>query len=282
MFIYFFLFIILALILIKYLLFQMEKYYLFHPTKIKHYESTNFNEQVIIKQQPLRFYEFFIKTLNPNPLNLLFLKNSNTKNLIIYAHGNAGNISDCLHLFQKLHKFSSIIMFDYRGYGKSKGIPTESGLYEDIKSVWIFVVDYLKINPKYISLYGESLGTALVTWLGAFLCEKNQLPNSIIFQSGFSNLKNLTQDHFNYFLSFCLTYQFDNCQHIKNISNRIPILISHSPEDKLINIKHVSIILKETKVTNIKFYQLSGPHHNPENLNNPNYIKIIRSFLYEN
>ena len=85
----------------------------------------------------------------------------------LFFHGNAGNVTYREPHFREITAAgSSILMLDYRGYGKSAGRPTEHGLYADASSAY----DYLLkagYRPGQILIHGESLGTAVAVDLAS-------------------------------------------------------------------------------------------------------------------
>jgi len=85
-----------------------------------------------------------------------------TDTIVLWLHGNAGNISDRLHLIKEFSdnlKVSSFI-FDFRGYGNSQGRPTEKGLYSDTRSAFRWLTEVRGIDPGSVIIYGHSLGSA--------------------------------------------------------------------------------------------------------------------------
>ena len=61
---------------------------------------------------------------------------------VIFCHGNAGNISDRLVTLEILNRLGlSVLIFDYRGYGRSTGKPDESGTYLDAEAAWRYLVE---------------------------------------------------------------------------------------------------------------------------------------------
>lgn len=75
--------------------------------------------------------------------------------LLIFFHGNAGNITDRAPIAAELARRGiSVLLFDWRGYGKSEGSPSESGLFEDALAAY----DFGHAQIPDIVLYGESLG----------------------------------------------------------------------------------------------------------------------------
>jgi hypothetical protein len=80
---------------------------------------------------------------------------------VLFCHGNAGNISHRLEWLSMLHGLGlGVLLFDYRGYGRSGGSPDEPGTYRDARAAWDYLVDERRIEPGRIVLFGESLGGA--------------------------------------------------------------------------------------------------------------------------
>ena len=82
--------------------------------------------------------------------------------VVLWAHGNAGNIAD--RLDQALHMKRALgvssFMFDYRGYGKSRGRPTEKGMYQDSEAAFRWLTEVRGYKAADVILYGHSLGSA--------------------------------------------------------------------------------------------------------------------------
>jgi fermentation-respiration switch protein FrsA (DUF1100 family) len=79
----------------------------------------------------------------------------------LFLHGNAGNITHRAPRIQEIVAAgSSVLMLDYRGYGKSSGRPSEQGLYRDSEAGFICLLGK-GYRAEQIILHGESLGTAV-------------------------------------------------------------------------------------------------------------------------
>ncbi len=76
--------------------------------------------------------------------------------VMIWFHGNAGNLTDRAEMCEQFAKRGiSVFVFDYRGFGRSEGRVSESGIYEDSLAAFDYVQ---KLGMKNIVLYGESIG----------------------------------------------------------------------------------------------------------------------------
>lgn len=79
--------------------------------------------------------------------------------LIVWFHGNGGNITDRAPIAVDLARAgASVLLFDYRGYGRSEGTASESALYDDADAAYRLATNELHVPPERIVLYGESLG----------------------------------------------------------------------------------------------------------------------------
>lgn len=88
---------------------------------------------------------------------------SKDKPTVLYAHGNGGNMGDWVPVIQMFTKRGyGFFAFDYRGYGKSQGSPSEQGLYKDITAASRYLHDTQHIGPSQQIALGGSLGSAVV------------------------------------------------------------------------------------------------------------------------
>ena len=89
-----------------------------------------------------------------------FVPAERPRGVILFCHGNAGNISHRLESIQVFHRLGfSTFIFDYRGYGRSEGSPSENGTYLDAKAALQYLVDRPGIGPQQIVYFGKSLGS---------------------------------------------------------------------------------------------------------------------------
>jgi len=258
-------FILLIFLFILYLKY-FEKTHIFYPDKKIYQEPKDFN---------LNYKEVFIKT--PDNINLCgwFIK-GDSKSIILYFHGNAGNISTRLEIVKMFvdSKFN-VFIFDYRGYGKSTGKPTEKGIYLDTLSIYKYLTENENINIENIIVYGESIGCAFAT----YLAEKEKV-SLLILQSPFSSALDMASFLFPYipkfFLKLIISVEFDNLSRIKKIN--IPKLIIHSIDDEIVPFKFAQKLFIQASHPK-EFLTTRGLHNQTIYNNKDEYIKKINEFI---
>jgi fermentation-respiration switch protein FrsA (DUF1100 family) len=147
---------------------------------------------------------------------------------ILFCHGNAGNISHRLEKINMLNFLDlNVFIFDYRGYGKSKGSPSEKGLYLDAEAAYEYLVNRKNISPGEIIAYGESLGGSVAVDLAG----RHEL-GGIIIEECFTSVRDMGKKIFPLIPASIYKSKFDSLAKIKNI--RSPILIFHSIDDEIV------------------------------------------------
>ena len=103
---------------------------------------------------------------------------------LLFCHGNSGSIANHIGVLRLLKRLRlNIFAFDYRGYGRSEGRPSERGLYRDARAAWDVLVDELKVSPAEIIFFGHSLGGAV-----AIDAALHRSAAGLIVQSSFTDL----------------------------------------------------------------------------------------------
>ena len=143
----------------------------------------------------LPWEDVYFKTRDNVTLNGWFFKNPHARSTIIFAHGNAGNMSDRLFKVKFFYDLGlNVFIFDYRGYGKSEGKPSEAGIYLDAQGAYDYLQSRGDVNMKNIILYGASIGGAVVIDLAT-----HRDAALLVVESSITNARDMAQ----YSLSFC-------------------------------------------------------------------------------
>jgi len=155
------------------------------------------------------------------------------RGVLLYAHGNAGNISHRLDGIRMFHDMGlSVLIFDYRGYGKSTGAPSEAGTYQDAETAWQYLTMQRGIAPARIVVFGESLGGAVAAHLAA-----RHQPGALILASTFTAMPDLAADLYPFLPARWLArYRYDTRRYLQDV--HAPVLIAHSRDDEIIPYRH--------------------------------------------
>lgn len=152
---------------------------------------------------------------------------------LLFLHGNAINIGANLDQVSWFHRMGfSVLMIDYRGYGKSQGnFPKEAQVYQDAQAAWNYLVQEQKIPADRIILYGHSLGGAVAIEMAS------RHPNAagLIVQSSFTSILEMAKLDlfFRLFpIKLLLTQRFNSIAKMKLL--QIPVLFIHGTADDYI------------------------------------------------
>lgn len=111
--------------------------------------------------------DVWIETRDGVRLNAWWVPREGALGVTLYLHGNAGNVTDRVpHIREIVAAGSSILVLDYRGYGKSGGRPSEKGLYMDSEAAFAHLLG-MGYRGDQIIVHGESLGTAVAVNLAS-------------------------------------------------------------------------------------------------------------------
>ena len=189
----------------------------------------------------------------------------NASIILIHFHGNAGGVCDRNFVIDNLKDFPiNIILVEYPGYSGEETFPTLKRLKEN--SVKIF--KYFKNKGQPIYLYGESLGSSIVSFLASF--EKVE---GIILQSPFPSLGEVGQNAYPIFPVKWLIK--DDIKIPKNISTRSLILIAEDDEIIPKNLSESQIKFFE----DVKVFRFPKRNHNDLVINNQKLWSDVADFL---
>ena len=186
-----------------------------------------------IEQTPaalgLLFEEVTFRAADGVMISAWYIPAPDARAVLLFCHGNAGNISHRLDSIRIFHELGlSVLIFDYRGYGKSNGEPTEKGTYLDAEAAWNFLVQNKGTDPARMVIFGRSLGSAVATELAA-----KKKAGALIVESGFTSIPDLGRKYYPYLpVGLISRYHYASIDKVSGLS--LPKLFIHSPEDEII------------------------------------------------
>jgi fermentation-respiration switch protein FrsA (DUF1100 family) len=201
-----------------------------------------------------------------------FIPSAHSRDTILLSHGNGGNISHRLEKIKILHALDlDVLIYDYRGYGRSSGKPSEDGLYRDAQVMYDYLIHERKIPVQRIIAYGESLGGAVAIDLAV----KRDL-GAIIIESGFASIHDMAKKIFGVAPSFLIHAKYDSVDKIRTI--QIPKLIMHSPDDEVVPFSQGRGLFENAPEPKI-FVELQGGHNDGFLVSGDVYSKAIDAFV---
>jgi pimeloyl-ACP methyl ester carboxylesterase len=200
-----------------------------------------------------------------------------SQDVLVYFHGNRGNISYNLGNVQQLHQLGfSVLIFDYRGYGKSEGqFPTETEVYRDAQAVWNYLTLERGIAAKQIYLYGHSLGGAIAIDLAI----RQPEAAGVIVDNTFTSMADMAlyQPFYRFFpADLILNQRFDTLSKLKLL--RVPLLLLHGTDDRLVPPTMSQVLYESATVPKKLFLVPYAGHNNLLAVAGEEFNHVVREF----
>ena len=192
---------------------------------------------------------------------------------LLFFHGNAGNISHRLASLQIFNSLGlSVLIIDYRGFGKSEGSPSVNGTRTDALAAWNWLLEKKQLRPEQIILFGRSLGGAVA----ASLAPVTQ-PAGLIIESSFTTLYDVGKSLFPLLpVSWFLPQDYDSIASLKDQTT--PLLVVHSKQDPLVPYR-LGQKLFDSYTGPKTFLDIHGSHNEGFYESLPVYLQGLRVFL---
>lgn len=227
------------------------------------------------KEAGLDFEDVYFSTSDHLRLNGWLVKATEAPqnaSTFLFCHGNAGNIGDRIEKIRRFHEFGvNVFIFDYRGFGKSQGRPTEEGMYRDAKAAYTYLKSRQDIASERIIVYGASMGGVAAIDLAS-----QQKVAALIIDSTWTSAADMAKTIAPFVPSFILTARLDNASKIKTIM--VPKLVIHSPDDQSVPFalgQKLFALAPEPK----EFLQIFGSHSQGYETSREIFFPGIRNFL---
>ncbi|KAF8105708.1 hypothetical protein N665_0157s0272 [Sinapis alba] len=210
-----------------------------------------------------------LKTKRGNQVVAAYIKNPKASLTLLYSHGNAADLGQMFELFSELslHLRVNLIGYDYSGYGRSSGKPSEQNTYHDIEAVYRCLEEQYGVKEQDVILYGQSVGS------GPTLELASRLPNLIAVV-----LHSAIASGLRVMYPVKRTYWFDIYKNIDKISLvKCPVLVIHGTSDDVVNWSHGKQLFDLCKEKYEPLWIKGGNHCDLELY--PQYIKHLKKFV---
>ena len=180
----------------------------------------------------LEFEDAWFETPDGTKLHGWYVPHENPRAVVLFAHGNAGNLSHRYDLLQSLHELGvSVMIFDYRGYGRSEGSPSEAGILADARTARHWLAERAGVKQSDIVLMGESLGGGVMVDLAA-----RDGARALVLENTFTSLPDVAAYHYPW-LPVKLLMRTRLNSAVKIADYRGPLLQTHGDADTIIPFK---------------------------------------------
>ena len=230
--------------LICFIAYWWQERLLFHPTVLK---------RDFIFPFDTNFEEVYVEVAPDVQLHGLHFKVEEPKGLVFYVHGNAGSLHDWGSLGGfYLRQGYDLLMFDYRGFGKSPGkIYSQQQFFDDVQRVYDWIKE--QYGEEQIVIEGFSIGTATATKLAA-----ENKPRALVLKAPYYSMTTLVKSKAAFLPSQILKYPFTTIHYLQQV--QCPVTIFHGTADELIPHSNAERLKKE--VPRVELHLIEGCLHN--------------------
>lgn len=242
---------------------RFERAQLFHPVKY----PGGYWEPFAFEREDAEF-----TAADGTRLHGWFVPHPKPRAIVLFAHGNAGNIShrvQSLRILRDRHRVS-VMAFDYRGFGKSEGEPDEPGLLQDARAARKWLAERAGVKERDIVLMGRSLGGGVMVDLAA-----KDGARGLVLASTFTSLPDVAENVIPILpVGWIMTNRLDSLSKIADY--RGPLLQSHGDSDKLIPYEQAKKLHAAATGPKRFITIVGGGHNSPQS---EEYRRALDEFL---
>ncbi len=246
--------------------------FLFNSQEIDAYElpdntiPDSLLEEVTFLSESNRLYGYWIESDGSRPGLVM-----------IYCHGNKHNLDEYWDRVMMMHQLGvNLLIFDYRGFGKSEGESSEEGITRDAEAALAFVSSR-GFLPDSTVVMGYSLGNVPAIHLAA----KRLKPRRLICEAPFASSNSLTQGSLGLDIpaGWLTTGRFDNAKNIELITT--PLLLIHGVQDEFVRWRDNGRIVFDHAPQPKRLVLVDNGEHDdlPQKMGEANYIALLREWI---
>lgn len=197
-----------------------------------------------------------------------------SRGTILFCHGNGLNMANRVGLCRDLHGLAvNVFIFDYRGYGRSRGWPSEKGTYRDARAAYEVVrARYADSEQPPVLVYGASLGGAIAAQLAL-----DKPVRGAIFEASFSSVIDVGEHLYPWLPARLIAH--NRYEADKRVArSTVPKLFASSRDDQLIPFA-LGRKLYDAAADPKQFFELTGPHDEAGWNNTPAYWPVLAGFV---
>ncbi len=220
----------------------------------------------------MKWEDVWLTTEDRVKLNGWLIDHPDARGVILFNHGNAGNISDRLLKIRFFHQLGyAVFIYDYRGFGRSEGAPSEQGVYRDAQAAFDWIKSHPRLSTKKVIAYGVSLGGAVAIDLAS-----HRPVNGLIIDSSITSAKDMANLLYPALPKIFMSIKFDNVSKIRSLT--MPKAFLHSHEDQVVPFVMGQALFAQAPEPKI-FISFKGGHNDVQIVNDPQCTEQLVTFL---
>jgi fermentation-respiration switch protein FrsA (DUF1100 family) len=197
---------------------------------------------------------------------------------VLYFHGNKQHIDHYWDRVMLLHDLGvNVLIFDYRGFGRSEGEFSEKGLLEDARAALEFTLARPSVSIDSLGFYGYSLGNVASIWLASEVAD----PMFLVAEAAFASANSLEQGALNLALpaGWLTAGSFDNAERIRDIDT--PLLLIHGEDDDFVRYRDNGRVVYANAPEPKRLELVPGAHHSdiPETMGAEAYLGLVGEWI---
>ncbi|MBN2685389.1 MAG: alpha/beta hydrolase [Pontiellaceae bacterium] len=214
--------------------------------------------------------EVKIPTADGGSITAVFLEHPDADHTILFSHGNAEDLGNVVPFMQQFYEMGfSVLMYDYRGYGTSKGKVSTAHVKQDAEAAYNWLVSEKEIDPQSIIIQGRSLGGGVAVWLAAH----NECGGLITEESFASAIR--VKTHW----KILPWDKFNSLRSIRRVD--CPVLVIHGTDDTLIPLWHAEKVYNAAPEPKRALWIEGGQHNNYVYAAEEQYFTTVQHFINE-
>jgi len=216
--------------------------------------------------------EVYFQAADGTRLHGWYVPHDHPRAVVLFCHGNAGNVTHRADSLRALHNGVgvAVFVFDYRGYGRSAGRPSEEGIIADARAARAWLAQRAAVSEQEIVVLGESLGGAVAVHLAA-----EDGAGALVLESTFTSVADMGAELYPWLpVRYLIRTRLDSLSKIAKYHG--PVLISHGDCDTIVPFAHGQRLFKAANEPK-EFAAMTGCDHNDPRT--PEYYRSLAEFL---
>lgn len=205
----------------------------------------------------LPYEDVYFRAHDGTQLHGWFVPHPDPKAVVLYCHGNGEYVAQLSNRLRVLHDRIQVTVFawDYRGYGRSQGLPHEKNVIPDARVALLWLAERTGIGPADVVLIGRSLGGAVAVALAA-----EYHVRGLVLDRTFSDLADAAAHNYPWLpVRLMMQNRFSSIEHIKQYHG--PLLQAHGTADRIVPFKLGKKLFDAAPGKNKRFLAVEDGHH---------------------